>query len=97
MSISGLVGLTAKSLCASLAYDAAIKVDDYESEDDNAFDWQDWNPDFYASMAFSGGNLFAGEGDTGRRREFWNWYPDTVLKIIKNPGKSLIVRFKYKN
>lgn len=57
----------------------------YQGEDDNIFDWEDWNPDFYASNAFSGGNPFLNEGSIGKRRDFWTWYLDTAIKIVSSP------------
>jgi hypothetical protein len=91
--VSGLVGLTALSLCNSIAYNAStiVDIDEYKEQDDNTFDWDVWNPDFYASMAYSGGNFFINEGNTERRREFWNWYLDMVNAIYKSPEKPLLV------
>lgn len=89
--LSGLAGMSALYLCSSIANDASLTVHDYEGEDDNAFDWQDWNPDFYASMAFSGGNPFAGEGDVKKRKAFWGWYLECILAITKNSNTPLII------
>ncbi|MDR3339469.1 MAG: immunity protein Imm5 [Candidatus Symbiothrix sp.] len=86
----GLSGMSATALCASIAYGAALTVDDYDGEDDNAFDWDMWNTDFYASMAYSGGNPFIKEGDINKRVEFWDWYLETVLTIATNPDQPLI-------
>jgi hypothetical protein len=80
MSMPGLVGLAAQSLMYSIAYDAGmiLEIDEYAGEDDDVFDYEGWNPDFYASMAYSGGNPFANEGNISLRKKFWNWYLDTV-------------------
>ena len=69
---TGLAGMTALFLCATLGYGTELEIEDYQGEDDNAFDWQDWTPDFYASMAYSGENPFVGESNVVRRKEFWD-------------------------
>lgn len=91
-SKSGLAGLSALSLSYSIAYNAAaiLEIDEYDNEDDNMFDWDVWNPDFYASMAFSGGNPFIDEGNPEKRKEFWLWYLDTVQRLFNTPDKSLL-------
>lgn len=88
---TGLAGMTAHSLCATLGYGTEFEIEDYQGEDDNAFDWQDWTPDFYASMAYSGGNSFVGEGNVVRRKEFWDWYLDMVLELYRLPDNPLLL------
>ncbi len=82
------ISLACLTLCNSIANNAEIilNIEDYGGEDDNMFDWEDWNPDFYASNAFSGGNPFLNEGSISKRKDFWNWYLGTVLKIINSPS-----------
>ncbi|AGT43844.1 Imm5 family immunity protein [Treponema pedis] len=91
MGDTGLVGMTALSLCATLGYGTELEIEDYQGEDDNAFDWQDWTPDFYASMAYSGGNPFVGEGNVVRRKEFWDWYLETALQLYTSPDTAVLV------
>jgi hypothetical protein len=88
--VAGLTGMTALALCRNIAY-SGITVENYEGEDDDVFDWQDWNPDFYASMAYSGGNPFFNEGNVFKRKEFWNWYLDMIIFIIENVNKPLLL------
>lgn len=89
---AGLVGLSAISLCISIVCGDNIPIDieDYDEEDDNYFDYEDWTSDFLAAMAFSGGNPFLGEGDAGRRREFWSWYLDTVETLYHKSDVPLL-------
>lgn len=88
---TGLAGMTAHSLCATLGYGTELEIEDYQGEDDDAFDWQDWTPDFYASMAYSGGNPFVGEGNVVRRKEFWDWYLETALQLYTSPDTAVLV------
>lgn len=92
VSKSGLAGLSALSLCYSIAYNAAsiLEIDEYNNEDDNIFDWDVWNPDFYASIAFAGGNPFLGEGDSRKRKEFWLWYLDVVQTLSITPNEPVL-------
>ena len=88
----GMVGWAVIMLCYSIADHAAamLDIDEYKGEDDGAFDYEVWNTDFFASIAFAGGNPFVGEGDAGKRREFWNWYLDTVETLCRKPDVPLI-------
>ncbi|MDC2661318.1 Imm5 family immunity protein [Bacteroides ovatus] len=88
----GMAGWSVISLCYSIADAAAamLDIDEYKGEDDGTFDYEVWNTDFFASIAFAGGNPFVGEGDAGKRREFWNWYLDTVETLCRKPDAPLI-------
>ena len=87
-----MAGWAVISLCYSIADHAAamLDIDEYEGEDDGAFEYEVWNTDFFASMAFAGGNPFVDEGDAGKRREFWNWYLDTVETLCCKSDAPLI-------
>ena len=87
-----MAGWAVISLCYSIANHAAamLDIDEYEGEDDGAFDYEVWNTDFFASIAFAGGNPFVDEGDAGKRREFWNWYLDTVETLCRKWDAPLI-------
>ena len=87
-----MAGWAVISLCYSIADHAAamLDIDEYEGEDDGSFDYEVWNTDFFASMAFAGGNPFVDEGDAGKRREFWNWYLDTVETLCRKSDVPLI-------
>jgi len=87
-----MAGWAVISLCYSIADHAAamLDIDEYEGEDDGAFDYEVWNTDFFASMAFAGGNPFVDEGDAGKRREFWNWYLNTVETLCRKSDAPLI-------
>lgn len=87
-----MAGWAVISLCYSIADHAAamLDIDEYEGEDDGAFEYEVWNTDFFASMAFAGGNPFVDEGDAGKRREFWNWYLDTVETLCRKSDALLI-------
>ncbi|NDV56541.1 Imm5 family immunity protein [Bacteroides sp. 519] len=89
---AGLVGLGCISLSNSILYDASpiINIDEYKRQDDNSYEWDVWNPDFYASMAYSGGNPFQSEGDISKRRDFWLWYLDMILKINQSHDTQLL-------
>ncbi|WKX76170.1 Imm5 family immunity protein [Zobellia laminariae] len=86
------IALSVLSLIYNLEYNAALilDIDDYKSQDDNEFDWEEWNPDFIASNVFSEGNPFLNEGDSEKRKEFWLWYLNTVDGIKANPNKSIL-------
>jgi hypothetical protein len=59
-------------------------------EDDNRFEWEDWTPDYYASMVISGGSPFLqDDGDVQKRKEFWSWFLDTADTLSKSPDKPL--------
>lgn len=87
-----MAGWAVISLCYSIADHAAamLDIDEYEGKDDGAFEYEVWNTDFFASMAFAGGNPFVDEGDAGKRREFWNWYLDTVETLCRKSDAPLI-------
>lgn len=87
-----MAGWAVISLCYSIADHAAamLDIDEYEGEDDGAFEYEVWNTDFFASMAFAGGNPFVDEGDAGKRREFWNWYLDIVETLCRKSDAPLI-------
>lgn len=87
-----MAGWAVISLCYSIADHAAamLDIDEYEGEDDGAFEYEVWNMDFFASMAFAGGNPFVDEGDAGKRREFWNWYLDTVETLCRKSDVPLV-------
>ena len=87
-----MAGWAVISLCYSIADHAAamLDIDEYEGEDDGAFEYEVWNTDFFASMAFAGGNPFVDEGDAGKRREFWYWYLDTVETLCRKSDAPLI-------
>ncbi len=80
------VAHSALSLCNSITYDAAgiINIDEYQNEDDDSFDWETWNTDFWASMAYSGGNPFLQEGSKTLRKEYWFWYLDMLEYFSDN-------------
>lgn len=77
----------------AVRYDAAsiLNIEDYCSEDDNAFDYEDWSVDFICSIAYSGGNPFIrNAGSMEKRREYWLWYLDMVLAMYENPDKPYL-------
>lgn len=73
-------------MCYSIAFNGngIINIDDYNGEDDNFFDWETWNPDFWASMAYANGNPYLNKGDINLRKEFWIWYLDIINLFNKN-------------
>ncbi|WP_163319809.1 Imm5 family immunity protein [Dysgonomonas sp. 520] len=83
--MAALAGMTVVSLAYSIAFDAGmmLEIDEYCGENDDVFDWEGWNPDYYASMTCSGGSPFDATGSIELRKEFWNWYLDTVLSLSK--------------
>ncbi len=86
----GAAGLAALYLCYCICTDTK-PVEGYNGkDDDNAFDYEDWAPDYYASMAYSGAPAFFGEGSIERRKEFWLWFIDTAEALIANPQKPVI-------
>lgn len=89
---AGLVGYTIQSLAYNIAFDAELilGIYDYQGEDDDVFDWEGWNPDYYASMAYSGGSPFHGTGDIDKRKEFWIWFLDTVFLLSENSEKLIL-------
>ena len=91
---AGLVGFSTISLCYSIINDAAsiLDIDNYKGEDDESYEYDVWNPDFFAAMAFSGGNPFIGEGDIQKRTDYWIWYLDIILKLYSH-SESPILQF----
>ncbi|MCF3109116.1 immunity protein Imm5 [Niabella sp. CC-SYL272] len=89
--MAGMAGLSAVSLCYSIATGAAmiLDIEDYDGQDDGSFDWDTWNPDFYASIAFAGGNPFVNEGNPQKRRAFWQWYLEAIDQLAQQPGERL--------
>jgi hypothetical protein len=87
---SGVAAAT-MALCKSIAFNAEgiLNIEDYHGQDDDKFDWEEWNTDFYASNVYSGGNPFLGRGNIDKRRIFWNWYLETVLKVYNSPSLSI--------
>lgn len=60
-----------------------LKIEDYNGEDDDAFDLESWNVDFICSIAYSGSNPFVETGNVEKRREYCGiliWY----LPCVKN-------------
>lgn len=41
----------------------------------------EWDSCFYSSLAASGGATWDGDGDTARRRAFWEWYAATAVPL----------------
>lgn len=90
---AGAAGLAALYLCYSIATEASFYKDYNGTDDDNAFDYEDLLPDFYASMAWSGGNPFTNTGDVEKRREFWNWYL-SIIEALRKSSLQPIISFK---
>ncbi len=88
----GFAGLTACWFGYGIA--GGVEIEDYNGKDDDFdFEYEEWTPDFFASIAVSGGNLFVGvvdRGDAACRREFWNWYLDTVQTLVASPDKPVL-------
>ena len=76
------------SLGYAIRYDAAsiLAIEDYNSEDDDAFDFESWNADFICSIACSGSNPFVETGNIEKRKEYWLWYVKMVLEVSQNPN-----------
>ena len=72
----------------AIRYDVAsiLAIEDYNGEDDDAFDPESWNADFICSIACSGSNPFVETGDVERRKEYWLWYVKMVLEVSQNPN-----------
>ncbi len=87
---AGAIGMTALTLCNCIACRSGLTAENCECEENNIFDWENWRPDFHASIAYSGGNPFFMEGDTNKRKEFWLWYIDTATQLYDNPEKPVI-------
>ena len=88
------VGWAIVMLGYTVCYDAAsiLNIEDYCGEDDGSFDHESWNADFIGSIVYSGGNPFVneGNGDTGKRKEYWHWYLDMILSIYENSEREII-------
>ena len=88
------VGWAIAMLGYTVCYDAAsiLNIEDYCGEDDGSFDHESWNADFIGSIVYSGGNPFVneGNGDTGKRKEYWHWYLDMILSIYENSEREII-------
>ena len=87
---AGAAGLSALSLCYNIGADLAFDESYNGVDDDDSIEYEDRWPDFYASVAYSGGNPFAFEGDIEKRREFWNWYISVVEMLIDKPNIRII-------
>jgi hypothetical protein len=83
-------------LCYSIAGDAGDMLRnepdfEYEGEDDNEFDADQWTTDFYASLAYSAGSPFTGDGDIQKRKEFWIWFIHTTIELINFSNKPILL------
>ena len=96
-SNAGAAGLTALYLCYHIGADAVF-IDDYNGDDDDSFDYEDWLPDFFGSVAFSGGNPFVASnpGDVQKRREYWLWYVFIANTLLENPDKPILTLMQKK-
>lgn len=84
----GMASWAIISLGYAIRYDAAsiLAIEDYNGEDDDAFDFESWNADFICSIACSGSNPFVETGNVEKRKEYWLWYVKMVLKVSQNPN-----------
>lgn len=88
-----MAGYAIIALAYEIKYDAAtiLEKEDYNGEDDDAFDSDEWSPDFIASIAYAYGYPFSkNKGDAERRKEYWLWFLDMVLAIYKWPDKPYL-------
>lgn len=87
-SLEGMASWAIISLGYAIRYDAAsiLAIEDYDSEDDDAFDFESWNADFICSIACSGSNPFVETGNVEKRKEYWLWYVKMVLEVSQNPN-----------
>ena len=87
-SPEGMAGWAIIALGYAIHYDAAsiLAIEDYNGEDDDAFDFESWNADFICSIACSGSNPFVETGDVEKRKEYWLWYVKMVLEVSQNPN-----------
>lgn len=87
-SPEGMAGWAIIALGYAIHYDAAsiLSIEDYDGEDDDAFDFESWNADFIGSIACSGSNPFVETGDVEKRKEYWLWYVKMVLEVSQNPN-----------
>ena len=76
----------------AIRYDAAsiLAIEDYNGEDDDAFDPESWNADFIGSIACSGSNPFVETGNVEKRREYWLWYAEMVWEVAQNPNAEYL-------
>lgn len=88
---AGAAGLTTLFLCYFIGVGANFNENYDDTTDDNNLEYEDRMPDFYASIAYSGGNPFTFEGNIEKRREFWVWYITTAEILIDNPDKPIIL------
>lgn len=69
---------TTQQVAFSISVDAAFfyeNAGEYDGENDDDYDYEMWQPDFYAAIIFANGSPFAeNESDIEKRREFWNWF-----------------------
>jgi hypothetical protein len=91
-SNAGAAGFTALSLCYHIGTDAAFDEDYNGYEDDNSFYYEDCLPDFFGSVAFSGGNPFSTSnfGNLQKRREYWIWYISIANALLENSDKPIL-------
>lgn len=89
---AGLAGSSVVALCYSIANNAStiLDIDEYKEEDDEHFEYDVWNPDFFAAMAFSGGNPFVNEGNIEKRLDYWIWYLDIIPKLYNQPESPIL-------
>ena len=87
-SPEGMASWAIISLGYAIRYDAdsILAIEDYNSEDDDAFDFESWNADFICSIACSGSNPFVETGNVEKRKEYWLWYVKMVLEVSQNPN-----------
>lgn len=87
-SPEGMASWAIISLGYAIRYDAAsiLAIEDYNGEDDDAFDFESWNADFICSIACSGSNPFVETGNVEKRKEYWLWYVKMVLEVSQNPN-----------
>lgn len=87
-SPEGMASWAIISLGYAIRYDAAsiLAIEDYNSKDDDAFDFESWNADFICSIACSGSNPFVETGNVEKRKEYWLWYVKMVLEVSQNPN-----------
>ena len=84
-SCEDMAGWAIIALGYAIRNDAAsiLEIEDYNGEDDNAFDFESWNADFICSIAYSGSNPFMEIGNAEKRKEYWLWYLDMVLSMCE--------------
>ena len=87
-SSEGMASWAIVALGYAIRYDAAsiLAIEDYNGEDDDAFDFESWNADFICSIACSGSNPFVETGNVEKRKEYWLWYVKMVWEVTQNPN-----------